>query len=252
MMLEIKDLYVQTQENQVPIIKGISLVLEQGKIYAIMGPNASGKSTLAKVILGDPDYQVVSGDIIYHTSGKSLSILDLPIYERACLGMFMSYQNPPEIPGVKVKSLLMESFNAVCRYQGVPPLDPIAFDSFVKEKVKALGFDKVYLDRFLNVDFSGGEKKRHEILQMSIQNPRLAILDEIDSGLDVDALRMVGEGVKQLHTPKKTFAIITHYERLLEILVPDEVWVINDGKVIEKGDKSLVKEIEKRGYDGLI
>lgn len=252
MILEIKDLHVQTKEGAIPILKGISLQVNEGKIYAIMGPNASGKSTLSKVIMGDPDYEIVSGDIIYHTGGKEVSILDLPIHERACMGIFMSFQNPPEIPGVKVKSLLRESFNSICRYQGVSPLDPIEFEELLKNKIKALGFDKIYLDRFLNVDFSGGEKKRHEILQMSVLNPRLSILDEIDSGLDVDALRMVGEGVKKLHSSRKGLLVITHYERLLEILVPDEVWVINDGEIIERGDQNLVKKIEKEGYDCLL
>ena len=247
MIISIKDLHVDVEGTE--ILHGVSLDIELGKTYAIMGTNASGKSTLAKVLMGDPDYNVKKGEILFYYGGKAVNLLEKEPYERACMGLFLAFQYPAELPGVTTRALIRESFNSICRFQGVPTLDPVAFDSLLNKKVEQLGFDKVYLDRYANVDFSGGEKKRNEILQMAVLNPKVAILDEIDSGLDVDALKMVGKGLATLNTTRNTLILITHYERILQYVHPDVVHVLLEGKVVKSGGIEIAQRIEKEGYD---
>jgi Fe-S cluster assembly ATP-binding protein len=217
-----------------------------------MGPNGSGKSTLSKVIAGHPDYQVTAGSMDYEINRKSRSLLDLAPDERAREGVFLAYQYPVEIPGVSNIEFLRAAFNAVCKHQGVEEMDAMDFRDFVAAKIKMLNMSESFLDRSLNVDFSGGEKKRNEILQMAVLSPRLAILDETDSGLDVDSLRIVSEGINKLHHKHNAVVLITHYQRLLDYIVPDVVHVLYQGRIIRSGDKELAKEIEVKGYDWLI
>jgi Fe-S cluster assembly ATP-binding protein len=217
-----------------------------------MGPNGSGKSTLSKVIAGHPEYQVQSGSVSYEVNFKKKDLLALEPDERAREGIFLAFQYPVEVPGVGNSEFLRAAFNAVCRHQGVEEMDPLDFDDFLKERIKYLGMDERFSDRQLNVDFSGGEKKRNEVLQMAVLSPRLSILDEVDSGLDVDSLRLVSEGVNKLKTKNNALLLITHYQRLLDYIVPDYVHVLAGGRIIKSGDKSLALEIENRGYDWLL
>jgi Fe-S cluster assembly ATP-binding protein len=249
-MLQIKDLSAKT--NGKDILKGLSLTVNEGEVHAIMGPNGSGKSTLSKVIAGHPDYEVTGGQIDYQVNFKPKSLLDLSPDERAREGVFLAFQYPVEVPGVNNAEFLRASFNAICRHQGVEEMDPLDFDELVRGKIKHLGMDEKFLDRQLNVDFSGGEKKRNEILQMAVLDPRLAILDETDSGLDVDSLRLVSEGLNKLRTSSNAYVLITHYQRILSYVVPDFVHVLHDGRIIKTGGKELALEIEERGYDWLL
>ena len=249
-MLEINDLHATVDDAEV--LKGLNLKVNENEVHAIMGPNGSGKSTLSKVIAGHPDYTVTKGDINFEVNFKSKSILDLDPDVRAREGIFLAFQYPTEIPGIPNSEFLRVAFNAVCKYQGVEEMDPLEFDDFVREKMKLLEINPEFLTRQLNVDLSGGEKKRNEILQMAVLSPKLAVLDETDSGLDVDSLRIVSEGVNKLRREDNAIVLITHYQRILDYIVPDYVHILHEGKIIKTGDKSLALEIEKRGYDWLM
>jgi Fe-S cluster assembly ATP-binding protein len=250
-MLQIKNLHAKVAETEV--LKGLSLSIAHNEVHAIMGPNGSGKSSLSKIIAGHPEYEVTSGEMIYEINFKPKNLLDLEAEERARAGIFLGFQYPVEIPGVPNLEFLRASFNALCKHQGIKEMEEPQFKSFVQEKAKALQIDETFLYRELNVDLSGGEKKRNEILQMAVLSPRLAILDETDSGLDVDSLRIVSEGVNRIRAENQmSIILITHYERILNYIKPDFVHVLHDGKIIKSGDSSLAEEIENRGYDWLI
>ena len=244
-MIEIKNLHVKIEDNM--ILNGINLSVGAGEVHAIMGPNGSGKSTLCKAIAGHEDYKVVEGDIIFN--GKS--ILDLQPHERACEGIFLAFQHPVEIPGVGNTHFLRSALNAVRKYRGEDEFDAMDFMDMIKGKLDMLGFKEELLRRALNVGFSGGEKKRNEVLQMLILNPQLAVLDETDSGLDIDALQVVAKGVNEHRSPEHSSIVITHYQRLLNYIVPDFVHVLYKGEIIKSGDKELANELEAKGYGWL-
>lgn len=244
-MLKINNLNVSIGEQ--PILKGIDLHVRPGEVHAIMGPNGSGKSTLSKVLAGHPAYQVTSGDITYLTQ----DLLPLAPEERAQAGIFMSFQYPLEIPGVTNINFLKAAVNAVRRGQGVQPMDAIEFLSFIRDKCKLLDMDESFLYRSINEGFSGGEKKRNEILQMLSLEPKLAILDETDSGLDIDALRVISQGVNAMRAPDRAIILVTHYQRLLNYIEPDFIHVLANGRIIKSGDKSLALELEDKGYSWL-
>ena len=248
-MLEIKNLHVEVKG--IPIIKGIDLEIFPGEVHAIMGPNGSGKSTLAKIISGHPDYEATKGEILYEINFKKINILDLEPEERAREGIFMAFQYPVEIPGVNTSVFLRAAFNEICRHQGAEEMDPLDFDEYVRTKMKILNIDDKLLDRPINVDFSGGEKKRNEILQMAVLNPRMSILDETDSGLDIDSMRIVADGVNKLKNKNNATLLITHYQRLLNYIVPDFVHILLDGKIAKSEGKELAMEVEDKGYDWL-
>lgn len=249
-MLTVKDLHAKVGDQE--ILKGINLTVNPGEVHAVMGPNGSGKSTLSKVLTGHPDYEVVSGTVSYSVNFKEKDLLSMAPEERAREGIFLSFQYPVEIPGVSNTIFLRAAFNAICSHQGVEEMDPMDFNEFLKDKLELLKMDPAMLNRPVNVDFSGGEKKRNEILQMAVLNPRLCFLDETDSGLDVDSMKIVANGINTLKTAQNSFVLITHYQRLLDYVVPDFVHVLNDGKIIKTGDKSLALEVEEKGYDWLI
>ncbi|HVY04724.1 MAG TPA: Fe-S cluster assembly ATPase SufC [Burkholderiales bacterium] len=242
-LLEVRGLVAKIEERT--ILKGIDLTVRAGEVHAIMGPNGSGKSTFAKVLSGHPSYQVTSGEVLFQ--GENL--LDLAPEERARAGVFLGFQYPIEVPGVTNSSFLRLAYNTVQGARGAEELDPLEFDDFVREKMKLLEMNPAFLDRSVNAGFSGGEKKRNEILQMALLAPKLAILDETDSGLDIDALRVVAGGVNKLHTQDIGLVLVTHYQRLLDYIEPDYVHVMDGGRIIKTGDKSLALELEKRGYD---
>ena len=241
-MLEIKNLHARYEDTE--ILKGINLHVAAGEVHAIMGPNGSGKSTLAHVIAGHEDYEVTAGEILYN--GKNL--LDLEIEERAAEGVFMAYQYPVEIAGVSNKYFLKAAMNSIRKYRGEAVLGRSEFVAQLKENLERLGMDKNMMDRSVNEGFSGGEKKRNEILQMAMLQPKLAVLDETDSGLDIDALKIVADGVNALRSPERSTIVVTHYQRLLDYIVPDKVHVLADGKIVRSGDKSLALQLEDKGY----
>ena len=244
-MLDINQLNVAIGEQ--PILKGIDLHVRPGEVHAIMGPNGSGKSTLSKVLAGHPSYEVTGGSITY--LGNDL--LPLAPEVRAQQGIFMSFQYPVEIPGVTNINFLKASVNAIRQGQGKKPQDAIEFLSFIREKCKLLDMDESFLYRSINEGFSGGEKKRNEILQMVALEPKLAILDETDSGLDIDALRVISQGVNAMRSPDRAIILVTHYQRLLNYIEPDFIHVLANGRIIKSGDKSLALELEDKGYGWL-
>lgn len=242
-MLVIKNLHATIDDK--PVLRGLNLTVNAGEIHAIMGPNGSGKSTLVKIIAGHPSYEVTDGEIIYN--GENL--LDLEPEERAQKGVFMAFQYPVEIPGVSNMSFLRQSVNAVRKANAMEELDPLEFDDFVREKMKLVEMDDEFLHRSVNTGFSGGEKKRNEILQMAVLEPKLSLLDETDSGLDIDALRIVAKGINELANENNAVLMVTHYQRLLNYVVPDKVHVLVDGKIVTSGGKELALELEEKGYE---
>ncbi|MFT0743146.1 Fe-S cluster assembly ATPase SufC [Synechococcus sp. RC10B2] len=244
-ILSVRDLTAEIDGT--PILKGVNLEIRAGEIHAIMGPNGSGKSTFSKILAGHPDYRVTGGEILY--LGKDL--LAMEPEERAWAGIFLAFQYPIEIAGVSNLDFLRAAYNARQKYRDQPEMDPLEFDDFVREKLSIVKMDPAFLERPVNEGFSGGEKKRNEILQMAVLEPTLAILDETDSGLDIDALRIVAQGINQLAGPEKAILLITHYQRLLEYVTPDYVHVMEGGRIVLSGDKSLALELEERGYDWL-
>ena len=244
-MLEIKNLHASVEKTK--ILKGLNLKVNSGEIHAIMGPNGSGKSTLASVIAGRDDYNVTNGQINFN----GINLSDLGPDERAREGIFLAFQYPVEIPGVTTTNFMKTAVNQIRHFKGEKPLDAVAFLKLMKEKMKLVNIKQDLLSRSINDGFSGGEKKRNEIFQMAMLNPKLSILDETDSGLDIDALKIVSNGVNTLKSKDNATIIVTHYQRLLEYIVPDFVHVLIDGKIVKSGDKSLAIELEKKGYDWL-
>jgi len=242
-MIEIKDLHAKIEDGK-EILKGFNLSIKPGEVHAIMGPNGSGKSTLAHVLSGKGGYEVTSGSVTFN--GKDL--LDLEADERACEGLFLAFQYPVELPGVNGSYFLRTAYNAIRKYRGEPPIEVRAFAELLKTKAEELQLKPELLQRSVNEGFSGGEKKRNEILQMSVLGPKLAILDETDSGLDIDALQVVSEGVNRLRSKDNAFLVVTHYQRLLNYIVPDFVHVMVDGKIVKTGGKELALELEDKGY----
>jgi Fe-S cluster assembly ATP-binding protein len=242
-LLEIRDLHVRIGDR--PILKGLDLTVRAGEVHAIMGPNGSGKSTLAAVLAGRAGYEVTRGSVTY--LGRDL--LALEPEERAREGVFLAFQYPVEVPGVNNAYLLKAGLNAVRRQRGLPELDAFEFLELVRAKMKLMKMDESFLNRGVNEGFSGGEKKRNEILQMAVLEPRLALLDETDSGLDIDALRVVSNGVNSLRDPGRAIVMVTHYQRLLDYIAPDHVHVLSGGRILKSGDASLALELERRGYD---
>jgi Fe-S cluster assembly ATP-binding protein len=244
-MLEIRNLEVNVGEKK--ILRGLNLTVNKGEVHAIMGPNGSGKSTLSHVLAGREGYEIIGGEVLFE--GKNL--LALAPEDRACEGLFLAFQYPVEIPGVNNAYFLKAALNAMLKYRGKPELDAMDFLTLIKSKMKNLGMDSAFLDRGVNEGFSGGEKKRNEILQMLVLEPKLAILDETDSGLDIDALRIVADGVNALKRPDRAVVLVTHYQRLLDYVVPDFVHVLAGGQIVKSGGKELAKELEEKGYGWL-
>ena len=244
-MLEIKNLHANIDGKE--ILKGINLTINKGEIHAIMGPNGSGKSTLAQVLAGREEYEVTDGEVIFE--GKNL--LELSPEDRARSGIFLAFQYPVEIPGVSNTNLLKTAVNELRKFRGEEEFDAIEFLSMIKEKMKLVELDQSLLSRAVNEGFSGGEKKRNEIFQMAVLEPKLSILDETDSGLDIDALRIVSNGVNKLKSPERSTIVVTHYQRLLNYIVPDFVHVLYKGKIVKSGGKELALELEEKGYDWL-
>lgn len=242
-MLEIENL--KTRIGDTEILRGLSLSVKAGEVHAIMGPNGSGKSTLAQVIAGHDDYIVTAGSITY----KGRNLLELAPEERAREGVFLGFQYPVEIPGVNNAYLLKAAVNAKRKHQGLDEVDAFEFLKLAREKMTALGMDHKFLNRGVNQGFSGGEKKRNEILQMAMLEPSLAILDETDSGLDIDALKIVAKGINRLRSPERAIVLVTHYQRLLDYVEPDFVHVLDEGQIVRSGDKSLALELDEKGYD---
>ncbi|WP_029935970.1 Fe-S cluster assembly ATPase SufC [Thiomicrospira pelophila] len=246
MLLNINNLHAQVEEKS--ILKGINLQLNPGEVHAIMGPNGSGKSTLSSVLAGREEYEVTDGNVEY--DGEDL--LEMDAEERARKGVFLAFQYPVEIPGVSNKLFMQTAVNAVREAKGQPALDMFDFEQLAAEKMKKLEMSPVMLERSVNVGFSGGEKKRNDIFQMAMLEPKLCIMDETDSGLDIDALRIVAEGVNNLRSPDRSFLIVTHYQRLLDYIKPDHVHVLYNGQIIKSGGFELAQELEEKGYDHLI
>jgi Fe-S cluster assembly ATP-binding protein len=241
-MLEIRNLHARIEDKE--ILKGVNLTVKAGEVHAIMGPNGSGKSTLAQVLAGRDTFEVTEGDILINGE----SVMELAPEERAAKGLFLAFQYPVEIPGVRNNYFLKTALNAVRKARGEKELDAMDFLKIIKERMKILKIDESFMNRSVNEGFSGGEKKRNEILQMAILDPGICVLDETDSGLDIDALRVVASGVNALRGPERSMVVITHYQRLLNYIVPDIVHVFMDGRIIKTGDKSLALELENEGY----
>ena len=243
MLLEIKNLHAGIEGKE--ILKGLNLQINKGEVHAIMGPNGSGKSTLAKVLAGHPSYEVMQGEVLYE--GKNL--LELEPDERAKEGIFLAFQYPVEVPGVSNSQFLRLAYNEKMKHLGLEELDPLEFNDYLKEKAKVVEMSSDFFKRSVNEGFSGGEKKRNEILQMAVLEPKLAVLDETDSGLDIDALRIVAGGVNKLRDAEKAIILVTHYQRLLNYITPDFVHVLANGKIVKQGGKELALELEEKGYD---
>jgi Fe-S cluster assembly ATP-binding protein len=244
-LLQIKDLQVSINENQV--LKNFNLTINKGEIHAIMGPNGSGKSTFSKVLAGHPSYSILNGDILF----KGCSILDLEPEERSHLGIFLAFQYPIEIPGVSNEDFLRIAYNAKQKFYNKPEVDPIEFLTIITEKLKLVNMSTLFLTRNVNEGFSGGEKKRNEILQMILLDSELSILDETDSGLDIDALKVISNGINNFMNPNKSIILITHYQRLLDYITPTYVHVMQNGKIVKTGSAKLAEELEKKGYEWL-
>jgi len=243
MLLEIKDLHAGIEGRE--ILKGLTLNVNKGEVHAIMGPNGSGKSTLAKVLAGHPTYEVLSGEVLF----EGADLLALEPDERARAGVFLAFQYPVEVPGVSNSQFLRLAYNEKMKHTGEEELDPLEFNDFLKERAKIVEMDQSFFKRSVNEGFSGGEKKRNEILQMAVLQPKLAVLDETDSGLDIDALRIVAEGVNKLRSSENGIILVTHYQRLLNYIEPDFVHVLADGQIVKQGGKELALELEEKGYD---
>lgn len=244
-VLEIKNL--KASINEIEILKDLNLTVNKGEIHAIMGPNGSGKSTFSKVIAGHPAYKVVSGEILFNGN----SILDLNPEERSHLGIFLAFQYPIEIPGVSNEDFLRLAYNSKLKSQNIPEVDPIEFLTLINDKLKIIDMSASFLNRNVNEGFSGGEKKRNEILQMALLNPQLSILDETDSGLDIDALKVISKGINAYMSSEKAIVLITHYQRLLDYIKPDYIHVMQNGKIVKTGNAELAIELEKKGYEWL-
>jgi Fe-S cluster assembly ATP-binding protein len=242
-VLEIKGLRASAGDNE--ILRGISLSIRKGEVHAIMGPNGSGKSTLAQVLAGHPAYEVTAGQVLF----EGQDLLDLEPEERAQAGLFLAFQYPVEIPGVTNAYFLRAAYNAIRKARGLEEVDPMDFLDILETKLKTVDWEPEIMSRAVNAGFSGGEKKRNEILQLAVLEPKLGILDETDSGLDIDALRIVAAGVNQLRSPERSFLVVTHYQRLLNHIVPDVVHVLVNGRIAKSGGKELALELEARGYD---
>lgn len=249
-MLKIKNLHVEVQGK--PVLNGINLEINAGSIHAIMGPNGSGKSTLSKILAGHPGYKVTGGTVDYEINFKMRNLLELEPEVRAREGIFLAFQYPVEVAGVSNMAFLRASFNAICKHQGVAEMNEGQFSDLVKSKAKELELDLRFLDRSVNEGFSGGEKKKNEILQMALLKPRMAILDETDSGLDIDSLKIVADGIRRLRGPENAILLITHYQRLLDYVKPDFVHVLAGGQIVKSGDKTLATQLEAQGYDWLV
>ncbi|HVG06122.1 MAG TPA: Fe-S cluster assembly ATPase SufC [Thermoanaerobaculia bacterium] len=245
-MLQIKNLHVSVEGNE--ILRGIDLEVPTGAVHAIMGPNGSGKSTLARVLAGQDAYEVTDGEVIFDSYSGPKDLLEMDPEERAREGVFMAFQYPVEIPGVSNTYFLKAALNAVRKHRGLPETDAMEFLTLVRQKMKLVQMDESLLHRPVNEGFSGGEKKRNEIFHMAVLEPRLAVLDETDSGLDIDALRIVADGVNVLRQQDRSFLLITHYQRLLNYIVPDRVHVLLDGRIVRSGGKELALELEEKGY----
>ena len=245
-MLEIRDLHCRIGEHE--ILKGINLTVQPGEVHSIMGPNGSGKSTLASVLAGNENFEVTQGEITF----KGKDILELAPEERAWEGIFLAFQYPVEIPGVSTSYFLKAAMNAMRKSKGLPEIESAEFLELVKKKAAMVALDERLMVRAINEGFSGGEKKRNEVFQMAMMEPKLGILDETDSGLDIDALRIVANGVNQLRGPDRAFIVVTHYQRLLEYIVPDVVHVLVDGRIVKSGGKELAHELEAKGYAGIV
>jgi Fe-S cluster assembly ATP-binding protein len=242
-ILEVKDLQATVEGK--PVLKGVNLTVNAGEVHAIMGPNGSGKSTLAQVLAGHPAYTITAGTVRY----RGRDLLDMDPEERAREGMFLAFQYPVSIRGITNAYFLRSAVNAIRKYKNLEPLDPLDFIQVLEEKLKMIGWDDSFLNRAVNEGFSGGEKKRNEILQMAVLEPVLAVLDETDSGLDIDALKTVAEAVNKLRRPDNATVVVTHYQRLLNYIVPDVVHVLADGRIVKSGGKELALELEAKGYD---
>ncbi len=254
-VLEIKNLKAQVDGKE--ILKGLNLTVNAGEVHAIMGPNGAGKSSLSKILTGHPSYEVTGGEVLFDINFEKKNIVDLEPDQRAKEGIFLAFQYPVEIPGVNNLTFLMNAFNSILEHQGSLPLSEEEFKKYLDKKMELVGLKedflkKGFLDRGVNSGFSGGEKKKNEILQMAVLAPRLAILDETDSGLDIDALRVVSEGVNKLRSKNNAIILITHYQRLLDYIKPDFVHVLSQGKIVKTGGPELALELEKNGYDGIV
>lgn len=245
-MIEIKNLHAEIEGQ--PILKGLNLTINKGEVHAVMGPNGAGKSTLSYILAGKEEYEVTEGDILFNGN----SILEMGADERAAAGVFLAFQYPVEIPGVQMTTFLKTALNAVRKAQGEKELETLDFIKLLRKNTEKLGIKDDMLKRAVNVGFSGGEKKRNEILQMAMLDPTFCVLDETDSGLDIDALRIVADGVNALRADDRSFLVITHYQRLLDYIVPDQVHILADGKIIKTGDAQLAKDLEAKGYNDFL
>ncbi|WP_018126435.1 Fe-S cluster assembly ATPase SufC [Balneola vulgaris] len=246
-MLEIKNLHAKVEGEDIEILKGVNLKVNAGEIHAIMGPNGSGKSTLSKVVSGHPEYEITEGEILFE--GEDITEMDAD--ERAHLGLFLAFQYPVEVPGITNKTLLREAYNTIARANDRDELDPLEFEDYITSKLEVIEMKDEFLERSINTGFSGGEKKKNEIFQMAVLDPKLSFLDETDSGLDIDALKVVSDGVNKIASEENAIVMITHYQRLLNYIKPDHVHVMMAGRIIKSGDIKLAEELEANGYDQL-